>query len=543
MAVELFAARAHRLREDIMTSSAVTDPGSDEAHLARLGYKQELGRTLGSFSTFATGFAFISILTGVFQLFAFAYSSAGPAFWWTWLIALAGQLLFAFCFAELSANFPMAGSVYNWAKQVGRRGTSWMAGWSLTLALIVSTAAVALAMQFVLPTIWSGFQLVGDGTGTYDQATNAVILGAVFIVLTTVVNLMGTRIVALVNNIGVVVELVASAFMVVFFFIAAKRGPQIVFHTEGHEAGNSLGVPGAFLLALLLGVYILWGFDTAGSLGEETVNPRRTSPRAIIRAVLAAGLSGALLMLGALMAVGDINAKELSTVGLPYIVENVLGDTMGKILLSCVAIAIFVCIQANQTGAMRMIFAMSRDNALPGSIRLASVSKRTKAPVLTAIVTGLISIVILLINVRQPQIFLVVTSTTVVLALISYVLVAGSFTIRRMRGPWNDDRRYFSLGKLGVPVGVAAALWGTFVVINTAWPRAAVYNPAPPYHWALRWGAVLFTVIALGVGFIYYWFIQRHKIGILPQHAALANTSAISPHTDSVPSRTAGGNF
>ena len=77
--------------------------------------------------------------TGAFQLFFFAFSIADPPFWWTWLIALGGQMLFALCFAELSTHYPMAGSVYNWAKHVGGRTASWLAGFSLTLALIVST--------------------------------------------------------------------------------------------------------------------------------------------------------------------------------------------------------------------------------------------------------------------------------------------------------------------------------------------------------------------------------------------------------------------
>lgn len=509
-----------------MAPKAITDPVSDEEHLARLGYRQELGRTLGAFTTFATGYAFISILTGAFQLFAFAFSAAGPAAWWTWLVALGGQALFALCFAELSVHFPMAGSVYNWAKKIGRPTVAWMAGYSMALALVVSTAAVGLALQFVLPAISDAFWLYGDGSGPYDAATNGAILGAVAIVLTTVVNLLGSKIVAVINNIGVVVELVASLFLIVFFFAAAVRGPQIVLHTEGHTAGAALGTPGALMVAILLGVYILWGFDTAGSLGEETVNPRRTSPRAILRAVFAAGLSGALLMIGALMAAKNIKDPQLGASGLPYVVETVLGDALGKVALGAVAVAIFVCILANQTGAMRMIFAMGRDNALPGSSALARVTRTTKAPVLAAVLTGALAVAVLLVNIRQPQIFTVVTSATVILAIISYTLVAAAFVGRRLRGEWSEDRRYFHLGRWGLPVGIAAVVWGVAVVVNTAWPRDVVYNPTPPFHWALQWGGVLFVGATLLVGLVYYRLVQRHRIGILPQHAAVTDDGA-----------------
>jgi len=76
-------------------------------------------------------------------------------------------------------------------------------------------------------------------------ATNSVILGAIAIGLTTVANLFGAKVVALLNNIGVVVELVASVFLIIFFFAAAVRGPQVILRTEGHATGSSLGVPGA----------------------------------------------------------------------------------------------------------------------------------------------------------------------------------------------------------------------------------------------------------------------------------------------------------
>ena len=149
---------------------------------------------------------------------------------------------------------------------------------------------------------------------------------------------------------------------------------------------------------------------------------------------------------------------------------------------------------------------------------------------LTAVITAVIAIVILLVNIRQPQIFVVVTSTTVILAIIAYTLVAGAFLRHRLSGQWAEDRRYFRLGRFGIPVCIAAVAWGIFVVINTSWPRRAVYNPTPPFHWALQWGAVLFVGIVLGAGLAWYRLVQRHKVGVLSEHAAV---SAAAPATAS----------
>jgi urea carboxylase system permease len=493
----------------------------DDHDLARFGYKQELVRTLGSFSTFAIGFAFISILTGMFQLFAFAYGSGGPASWWAWIIAVGGQLLFALAFAELAVHYPLAGSVYNWAKNIARRGTAWMAGIALTLALVVSTAAVALAWQFVLPSISSVFWIYGNGSGTYDAATNGVILGTIMIAGTTAVSLLGTRVVKIINNIGVSVELIAVALLVVFFLFHAKRGPGVVMQTNGTSSGYHLGYLGALLVSLLLGLYIMWGFDTAGSVGEETINPRKTNPPAIIRALLASGIGGALLLIAAFMAVGNLKAPELSTVGLTYVVKSVLGTFLGDALLICVAIAIFVCCLANQTGAVRMIFAMARDNGLPGSRRLSHLSERDKTPVTPVVGVAVIAILILLFNIRQPQVFVVVTSTTVILALIAYVLVVGPFALLRVRGKWaRTEKGYFSLGRAGLAVSITAFLWGVGMIINIAWPRRSIYNPVAPFHWWLQWGGILFPAVCLAIAFLVYWFVQRHKIGVLAEHAA-----------------------
>jgi amino acid transporter len=93
-------------------------PGADTHDLARFGYRQELERSLGSFSSFAAGFSYISIMTGVFQLFGFG--AGGPAFIWSWPLVFLGQLAVALCFAEMAGQFPLAGGVYQWSKQIAR---------------------------------------------------------------------------------------------------------------------------------------------------------------------------------------------------------------------------------------------------------------------------------------------------------------------------------------------------------------------------------------------------------------------------------------
>src|SRR5437588_13039114 len=108
--------------------------GSQEAadahDLGGFGYKQELRRVLGVYSSFAVAFSYISPSTGIFTLFApIGLAIAGPFFFWSWPLVALGQFIIALNFAEVSSHFPVAGSVYQWTKYLSNRASSWMTGW------------------------------------------------------------------------------------------------------------------------------------------------------------------------------------------------------------------------------------------------------------------------------------------------------------------------------------------------------------------------------------------------------------------------------
>jgi urea carboxylase system permease len=487
-----------------------TSPHShDDAELAEFGYKPELKRSLGNFHTFAAGISYISILTGTFQLFYFGYGSGGPAYWWSWPMVFVGQFMVALCFAELAARYPVAGSVYNWSKKIGNPHLGWLAGWMMLTASIVSISAVALAYQLTLPQISSAFQIVGDGTGKYDVATNAVILAAVLILFTTLVNAFGVKLMARINTAGVFIELIATVVLIVLFAVHITRGPQVVMETNGTGAGYGAGYLGAFLVASLASAYVMYGFD-----------PSRNAPRAIIRAIVASFVLGGLILLLALMSVSSLKGEKLSTDGLQYVVLNVLGPTAGKAMLWCVLIAVTVCALAVHTAAIRLAFAMARDNNLPASSLLARVSPRFQTPVLPTVIIGLLALAILVVNIRQPQIFTVVTSIGIIMIYLAYLGVTAPMLVARLRGRWQPagDGK-FSLGRWGLLVNIVAVVWGAGMTLNLIWPRASVYNATAPYHWYLQWGAVLFVAVIAGGGFAYYWFVQRHRTGVLAEHS------------------------
>ncbi|WP_055492340.1 amino acid permease [Streptomyces sp. TP-A0356] len=483
-------------------------PGDDGVDLKRFGYRQELARCLGPASSFAAGFSFISVMTGVFQLFGFGFASGGPASIWTWPLVFLGQLAVALCFAEMAGQFPLAGSVYQWSKHIARPAVSWLSGWIMAIGAVATAAAVAVAYQVILPQITSAFQIIGGPadagtTSTPNGAGNAIVLALGLVVLTTLVNIAGVRLTAKMNNVGVAAEMIGVTLLIVMLAVHIKRGPQVVLETGGTGAGHSSGYLGAFLLASLMSAYVLYGFDTAGSLAEETMGPRRHAPRAILRALTAAFLVGGLLMLVALMAVRDITARQLGTLGMPYLVKSTLGTGIGDAFLVCAAIAVTACCLAVQTAAIRLLFSMARDGRLPFGKALARVSPRSRTPVVPAVLTGALTIALLVVNIGNRHVFYTLTSVAVILFYIPYLMVTGPMLVRRLRGDWPraDHGPHFTMGRWGLAVNVVAVLYGAAMTVNLAWPRAAVYPGGP---WYYRWGAILLTAVVTAVGGLLY---------------------------------------
>jgi amino acid transporter len=277
---------------------------------------------------------------------------------------------------------------------------------------------------------------------------------------------------------------------------------------------------------------VMYGFDTASSLGEETKDPRRTAPIAILRAVIASFILGGLIILFAMMAVGNINAPEIGEFGgLQFIILDVFGNTVGKIFLICVVIAVTVCCLAVHTATIRMAFAMARDNNLPAGEHLAKVDPKHKTPIIPAVVSGLLAIAILVVNIGNDQIFTVITSIGIIMIYIAYLLVTVPMLMKRVRGEWPPadakERGYFSLGKFGLPINALAVGWGIFMAINLIWPRKDVYNATEPFHWYLQYGAILFIGVVFFGGLAYYWFVQRHKTGVLDSHRFQSPSDAV----------------
>jgi urea carboxylase system permease len=251
-----------------------------------------------------------------------------------------------------------------------------------------------------------------------------------------------------------------------------------------------------------MAAYVLVGFDSAGELSEETKNPRRTAPRTILRALVVSGIGGALMLMATLMAAPSVTDGALGdpTRGLPYVLTSRLGDTLGRVFLIDVAIAVTVCTLAIQTATTRMMFSMARDRVLPFSAALSRVNPRTGTPILPAVLVGVLAIGLLVLNVGNAALFLALSSVCIMLLYLAYLMVTGPLLVARLRGRWTPSNGLFSLGRWGLPVNLVAVLWGIGMAVNLAWPRAQVFGS----DWYLRFLPELFLAGTLGVGAVAY---------------------------------------
>ncbi len=420
------------------------------------GYKESLDRSIGKFASFAAGVSYISILTGTFQLFYFGFGTAGPAYLWSWPIVFVGQMAVALCFMELAAKYPVAGSVYNWSKKLASRLVGWMSGWLMLTASIVTISAVALAYQLNLPRLWSGFQIIGDGTGDYDYAANAVLLGTVLIVFTTLINALGVKLMSRINSAGVFIELIAAVLIVILLAINVERGPKIFFSTNGYGAGESMRLPrrvpdrlaGVGLRDVRIRHRQLAGRGDGRTAAHRAQGDRPGDPGVVRDRRRHPGVRG------------DGRARTCRTRssarargGLQYIVEQVMWGPLGTIFLICIVIAVTVCTLAVHTAAIRLTFAMARDNALPFGEKLATVNPKTQTPIVPAVTIGVIAVIILVVNIGQPKIFTVLTSIAIIMIYLAYLMVTGPLLKKRLQGQWPPadlkEGGYFTMGTLG----------------------------------------------------------------------------------------------
>ena len=518
--------------DDVASTGAAASGAAktDTEKLHELGYAQELKRGMGAFSNFAISFTIISILSGCLTLFGFGMFVGGPAssaYGWP----LVGILVtfVSLAMAEICSSYPTAGGLYYWAAKVAPKNGaawSWFCGWFNFLGQVAITAGI----DFGFAAFFSAFLHFAFDV----EVTKLILIGSYTGVLAVhgLMNTFGIKLVALLNDVSVWwhVAGVLTIFGLLFFVPDNHTSFATIFSFSStpKQAG---GVPGfingtgftngffgttiyVFLIGMLLAQYTLTGYDASAHLTEETHDADVSGPNGIWKSVVYSVIFGYILLLGVWYAVQGQTGYD-NAVGFQLATGNVAApaqiffDAVGKswtiFMLAIVVGAQFFCGMASVTANSRMIYAFSRDGAIPGSKYWHKINKRTRTPT-----DGIWLSVTLSWLLVAPAYWLgslvayfAVTSVAVIGLYIAYVIP----TFLRLRagdafvpGRWN-------LGKWSKPVGTIAVVWVIFICIMLMMPQFApaggklidFLNYAPV--------AVLIVIGFAGV----YWMVSARK--------------------------------
>jgi amino acid transporter len=445
----------------------------DDAHLRSLGIKPELKRTLGFLANFALAFSFISVSTGSFGNFGVGIGLGGPMMFWTWLIIVGGQTIVALGFAELASHYPVAGSIYQWSKRLSNRTLGWFTGWIYFWAQVVTVTAVACIVAFVVDGLM-GQEGFLDSPSPIAAVNMFTFIALATLVLTTAINAFGVRLVATLNNIGVATEILGMVvFALILLIFANHQSPAVLFDDAGAQDANNGNFLATFALGFFMSIFILYGFDTAGTFGEETVDPGRHAPRGVLSSVWISGAVGVVFLLAVILSLQSIpeTMKEGLAGGFPIattITTNLTAPlvgslTVGKLYLVVILVSVFVCTLAIQGAAIRMMFSMSRDRHLPLGSLWGKVNPTFRTPANAAVAVGVMAAIPILLVGPIGGITLSIAATGLIY--LSYFLCNLGVARARLRG-WPHTRAWFNLGRWGLPINILALIWGGVMLLN-----------------------------------------------------------------------------
>jgi len=476
---------------------------SDVEALHRMGYAQELRRRMSTFSNFAVSFTIISILSGCLTVYAFGMTNGGPmviTLGWPFvgiMVTLVGLAM-----AEVTSSYPTAGGLYYWSAKLGGKhgaGWSWFTGWFNLLGQVAITAGIDFGLSFFIDfllNLWFGYPVAPP----YIIGIYAVVL-----FIHGLLNTFGVGLVAFLNNVSVWWHLTGVLIIVSVLFIVPKNHNDFsyVFTHFENQTGFSFPIAGLYvaLTGLLNAQYTFTGYDASAHMTEETHNAAISGPRGIVWSIIISLIAGWVLLIGVTAAITQSNyAGEFAAgVAAPgQIFLDALGKSWTSFLLLIVIGAQFYCGMSSVTANSRMIYAFSRDGAVPGSQFWHKINARTRTPTNSIWFAAVGAFILGLPYLWNPVAYTAVTSIAVIGLYIAYgipILLRRLAGNRFVRGPWH-------LRGWSPLVGWIAVIWIVFITILFVLPQAAPGNTLQTFNYA---------PVAVGAVLIYsggYWLLS-----------------------------------
>ncbi|WP_228566811.1 amino acid permease [Nocardia sp. SYP-A9097] len=512
--------------------SEIQRQSDDERRLAELGYKQELARSWSGFSNFAISFTIVSILTGGLASYGIGLANGGPiTMAWGWPLVSLMVLFVGLAMAELASAYPTSGGLYWWAAELGGPIWGWFTGWFNLIGQIAVTAAIDYGAAIFTTVV---LNVIGLDIGT--DRTAIFLVFAAILILHAVLNAIGPHLSAVINNISAWWHVGGVAIFVLVLGIGAEHHQSVGFvftQTVDNSAVGFGGVTFSFLLGLLHAQYTFTGYDASAHMSEETHDASRMAAKGIINTIIVSAVAGYLLIMAVTFAIPNLDdaLDPTKNSGYPviYILENSLNSFWSGLLLIIAAIAQLFCGYASVTAASRMLFAFSRDGAVPASALWSKLSTR-KVPVNAVLFVSVFAFILLIPSMlvpaaNAPTAYAAATSVATIGLYIAYgipILLRLLNGSRFHTGPWQ-------LGRWYKPIGVIALIWIVFISLLFILPMD---DRGYPWNAEFTWNAVNYAPIAL-VGVVgaiaIWWFASARRWFTGPKRTVAEPPGAETP--------------
>jgi amino acid transporter len=482
----------------------------DEKHLHKLGYAQELFRAMGGFQNFAISFTIISILAGCLTSYYIAFQWGGPvAVTWGWLLVGLFCVIVSLAMGEIASTYPTAGGLYYWASKLGGPAWGWFTGWFNLIGQIAVTAAIGYGLAIFATSL---LNLLFDypNTSKWIFVTYTAVMA-----IALLLNLFKVNVTALLNTVSAWWHMAGVLFIVLVLIVVPDQH-QSLGYVFGETINNS-GFSGTgfgsimfwyvFGIGLLMAQYTITGYDASAHMAEETHQASRTAAVGMVMSVVASVIFGFLLLLAVTFAIPDTQGViDAGGYAVTYIWETSMGKGWAELLLFIAVLAQMFCLTASVTSASRMMFAFSRDGAVPGHRFWRQVSSN-RVPVYAVAAICVLSWALMLPTLANAVVgYLVGTS----IAVIGLYIAFGIPIYLRWRKGEAFERGAWHLGARYKWIDPLAIVWIALVCILFILPIAPAGVPG---NEAFDWNVVNYAPLTVGGAFLLFggWYALSAK--------------------------------
>lgn len=525
---------------------------ADEQRLAELGYKQELRRNWSGFSNFAISFSIISILAGCFTTFGQAWNNGGPiAISLGWPLISIFILIIGFTMSEMVSAYPTSGGIYWWASALGGAKAGYYTGWLNLIGLWAVIASVSYGCATFFDLTLSTYS---ESWAAGYSLSRVFVIFIVVLALVCILNIFSGHLMAVLNNFSVWWHVIGAA-VIILILIFLPPSHMSVADVFTMRVNNSAGLAGGETSGLLFWFYVLplgflltqytiTGFDASAHLSEETQGAADSAAKGIWRSIFYSAIGGWVLLLAFLFAVQDPEAVTAGGGGVAVIFNQALSAQWAGTVLLIATVGQFFCSMACMTSCSRMMFAFSRDGAVPGASLWAKLNK-SRVPANAVLGTAVIAVLITLpalveVNIGTaeapiivPTAFYAVVSVAVIGLYLAFAIpiylrwkAGSSFK----QGPWNLGNKWKWMAPIAVIEIVIISVYFILPTTPMGWPGN------PDFSWRFVNYAPILTIGALILLWIAWhvsakkWFTGPKRTIDLPPGVSSAEEISLEHH-------------